>query len=148
MRPPSPCWGGRALSPPSAYSEAAVAAEIADPTMIHCLASDGPDGPLAGYCKLRQPSWYGEYSDATKPIALGQLYTDAARTGSGIGAALMEWALAEARRRGCDAVQLSVWAENHRAQRFYRRYGFVQIAEIDFWVGGHRDDELLYELRL
>ncbi|MEC8178679.1 MAG: GNAT family N-acetyltransferase, partial [Pseudomonadota bacterium] len=65
-----------------------------------------------------------------------------------IGAALMDWAMAEARERGHDAVQLSVWSENFGAQRFYQRYGFAKIADIDFWVGNHRDDEFLYELRL
>lgn len=128
------------------YSERAVAEEIADPACIHRLADDG--GALAGYCKMRDPSWYADHSDAARPIALGQLYTDPARTGQGIGAALMEWAIAEARERGCDAIQLSVWSENYGAQRFYQRYGFTKIADIDFYVGNHRDDELLYELRL
>ena len=130
------------------HSEAAVAAEIADPTMIHRLAADAPDGPLTGYCKLRQPSWYAEHSDARNPLALGQLYCAPARTGEGTGAALMEWALGEARARNCDAVQLSVWSENIGAQQFYRRYGFAKIADIDFWVGSQRDDEALFELRL
>jgi ribosomal protein S18 acetylase RimI-like enzyme len=60
----------------------------------------------------------------------------------------MDWALGEAHRRGCDAIQLSVWSGNDGAQRFYERYGFRKIADIDFWVGRHRDDEFLYELRL
>lgn len=128
------------------YSPQAVAQEIADPTMIHCLASDA--ARLTGFCKLRMPSWYAEYSDAARPIALGQLYTLPSHTGCGIGAALMEWALSESRGRGSDAIQLSVYSGNHGAQRFYRRYGFEQIADIDFWVGNHRDDEYLYELRL
>jgi ribosomal protein S18 acetylase RimI-like enzyme len=128
------------------YAEKPVGEEIADPAIIHRLAVD--EDALAGYCKLREPSWYAEYSDAEKPIALGQLYTDPARTGQGIGAALMDWAIDEARARGCDAIQLSVWSENHGAQRFYRRYGFTKISDIDFWVGNHRDDEFLYELRL
>lgn len=130
-----------------AYSPEAVAAEIADPAITHRLAV-ADDGSLAGYIKLKQPGWYGSYSDAQNPISLGQLYTDPARTGQGIGAMLMDWALAEARARGCDAVQLSVWAENLGAQRFYQRYGFAKIADIDFMVGSHRDDEFLYELRL
>lgn len=129
-----------------AYSEAAVAAEIAAPECIHQLAEDA-DG-LIGFCKLRQPSWYAEHSDARNPIALGQLYTAPDRTGSGIGAALMEWALAEARQRGCDAIQLSVYSENYGGQRFYQRYGFSKIADIGFWVGEQRDAEFLYELRL
>ena len=128
------------------YSEKAVAEEIADPAIIHRLAADGT--ALAGYCKMREPSWYADHSDAARPIALGQLDTDPDRTGQGIGAVLMDWAIDEARTRGCDAIQLSVWSENHGAQRFYQRHGFTKIADIDFWVGNHRDDELLYELRL
>lgn len=129
-----------------AYAQNAVAAEIADDVHIHRLADDGER--LLGYVKLRAPSGYAGYSDAANPIALGQLYTQPDCTGQGIGAALMDWAMAEARERGHDAVQLSVWSENFGAQRFYQRYGFAKIADIDFWVGNHRDDEFLYELRL
>ncbi len=128
------------------YSEAAVAEEIAGPECIHRLACE--DGELLGYCKLREPSWYAEHSDARKPIALGQLYTLPTRIGEGIGAALMDWAIAEAHGRGCDAIQLSVWSENFGAQRFYRRYGFAKIADIGFEVGEQTDEEFLYELRL
>lgn len=128
------------------YDQAAVAAEIADERYIHRLASDGTR--LFGFVKMSAPSGYAEYSDAANPIALGQLYTDPAHTGEGIGAALMDWAMGEARTRGHDAIQLSVWSENTRAQRFYQRYGFAHIADIDFWVGSHRDDEFLYETRL
>ena len=129
------------------YAEAAVAEEIADPAHRHCLAVD-EDGSIAGFCKIRFPSGYAEHSDAARPMALQQLYTDPKRTGQGIGAALMDWALGEARALDADAVQLSVWAENHAAQRFYARYGFGKIADIDFYVGNHRDEEFLFELRL
>ncbi len=129
-----------------AYSESAVAGEVTAPEYIHRLAEDRSG--LTGYCKLRDPSPYAEYSDAKKPIALGQLYTAPGMTGSGIGAALMKWALAEARERGADAIQLSVYSENFGAQRFYQRYGFTKIADIGFWVGEQRDAEFLYELRL
>ena len=130
------------------YSERAVAAEIADPAFIHHLAADTADGPLTGFIKLRHPSGYAEHSDAANPIALGQLYTDPKRTGEGVGAALIDWAFAEARARGCDAIQLSVWSENLRAQAFYARYGFAKIADIDFRVGSQRDEEFLLEHRL
>ena len=79
---------------------------------------------------------------------LGQLYCSGDATGKGIGAAMLERAIAEARARGCDAMQLSVYSENFGAQRFYQRYGFRHVADIDFWVGNHRDDEFLYELAL
>lgn len=130
------------------FSEDAVREEIEGDECIHRLADDGTR--LLGYVKLRYPSWYAEDSPTgvSNPIALGQLYTQPDCTGQGIGAALMEWAIAEARARGHDAIQLSVWAENFGGQRFYQRYGFAKVADIDFWVGDHRDDEFLYELRL
>ena len=130
------------------YSEEAIAQEIADPALTYRVSQDSADGPLTAFAKLRDPSPYTEHSDAARPIALGQLYTDPVRTGEGLGAALMEWVLAEAHGRGCDAIQLSVYADNPGAQRFYARYGFAKIADIFFMVGTHRDDEFLLELRL
>ncbi len=131
-----------------AYAPEHVAAEIADPAITHQLSEDAPGSGLTGFIKLKFPSDYAHHSDAANPMALCQLYTDPARTGEGIGAALMEWALQQARNRKCDAIQLSVWSENPGAQRFYRRYGFARIADIHFWVGSQRDDEFLYELSL
>ena len=128
------------------YSEDSVRQEIEDNHCIHRLAED--ESGLLGFVKLRHPSWYEDDSDAANPIALGQLYTRTDRIGEGIGAALMDWAMGEARERGHDAIQLSVWSGNHGAQRFYARYGFEKIANIDFWVGNQRDDEFLYEVRL
>lgn len=130
------------------FSEDAVRGEIEGDECTHCFADDGTR--LLGYVKLRYPSWYLEDSPTGKrnPIALGQLYTQPDCTGQGIGAALMEWAIAEARTRGHDAIQLSVWSENYGGQRFYQRYGFAKVADIDFWVGDHRDEEFLYELAL
>jgi ribosomal protein S18 acetylase RimI-like enzyme len=106
------------------------------------------DGALAGYALIHWPSEFGSKSDASRPLALHQLYCAPQDTGRGIGAALMKWALGQAGELGCDAVQLSVFSENYGAQRFYVRYGFVKIADMDFWVGGHRDHEFLFELRL
>lgn len=130
------------------YSDEAVRGEVEGDECVHQLADDGTR--LLGYVKLRYPSWYADDSPTgmRNPIALGQLYTQPDLTGQGIGAALMEWAIAEARARGHDAIQLSVWSENFAGHRFYERYGFTKVAEFDFWVGDHRDHEFLYELRL
>ncbi|KUO56989.1 MAG: acetyltransferase [Sphingomonadales bacterium BRH_c42] len=128
------------------HAEGAVAQAIADPANTYRLADDG--ARLLAFCKLCRPASFGNHSDAENPIALSQLYTRPELTGAGLGAALMDWALGEARSLGCDAIQLSVWSGNHAAQRFYARYGFAKIADIDFWVGSQRDDEFLYELRL
>lgn len=127
----------------SAHSPEAVAAQLADRNIAYRLAFRGKR--LVGYCKIVEGAKFGDHSDARRPIALSQLYTDPAVTGQGIGSVLMDWAVAEAKSRRGDVLQLSVWAENHGAQRFYARHGFVKIADIDFWVGNHRDEELLLE---
>lgn len=129
------------------HDETVVAGEIAGDECRHALAV-ADDGVLLGYCKLRHPSKLAGHSDARDPLELGQLYCAASATGRGVGAALMNWALAEARAGGHDAVLLSVYSGNTGAQRFYARYGFAKIADIHFRVGTQLDDEFLLEKRL
>lgn len=45
--------------------------------------------------------------------------------GSGLGAAMIQWAIDEARRRGCALVQLTTDKQRPDAQRFYERLGFL-----------------------
>jgi ribosomal protein S18 acetylase RimI-like enzyme len=108
------------------------------------------DGALAAYAVIVLGDGMDERPEPrpARPVFLSQLYCAADRTGLGLGAALMDWTLAEARGWRADALQLSVFSENFGAQRFYQRYGFRKVADIDFWVGNHRDDEFLYELEL
>lgn len=47
----------------------------------------------------------------------------------GLGAALLTWAIDEARRRGCALVQLTTDKSRTAAHRFYQRLGFVASHE-------------------
>jgi len=105
---------------------------------------DRYQGRLLGFCKLVLGCAWPEYARAPSVIELKQLYTDPDVTGRGIGAALMDWALAQAESHGAGEVQLSVWSGNHGAQRFYSRYGFGKVADIHFMVGNQRDEEFLF----
>ena len=49
--------------------------------------------------------------------------------GSGLGGAMMRWAIDEARRRGCALVQLTSDKTRTDAHRFYERLGFVASHE-------------------
>lgn len=42
----------------------------------------------------------------------------------GYGSELMKYMEAEARKQGCTHIELSVYATNHRAVKFYKRLGF------------------------
>lgn len=131
----------------ASHAPAKAATEIADPAMrIHLAVDDG--GDLLGFCKLVLAPGWPESVRAAPAIELKQLYTDPQATGRGIGAALMDWALATALDLGAGEMQLSVWSGNHGAQRFYARYGFDHVADIHFMVGRQRDEEYLYAKRL
>lgn len=134
----------------SAHAPEVVQGELTDPGIVTAvIESDAGGAPrLLAFCKLRVESSLPGVSGARRPLELKQLYADPDHIGGGLGGRLMEWALAEARERGADEMQLSVWSENPGAQRFYARYGFVRAGEIDFWVGDQRDEDWLFVLPL
>lgn len=124
------------------YSERAIAADLADPRRLIRLAY--AEEKLIGYCKMGLHCGFPEHARGCNVIELKQLYTDPALTGQGIGARLMDWVLDLAARRGADEMQISVWSGNDGAQRFYARYGFEKVADIEFHVGEQIDEEFLF----
>ena len=52
-----------------------------------------------------------------------------AMRGKRVGEAMMQWAIAEARRLGCKRVQLTSNKARNDAHRFYERLGFVKSHE-------------------
>lgn len=113
--------------------------EMADERFLFRLAFDADR--LVGYIKLGPP----ELPVQTPPdsIELSQLYVLKDWHGAGIAASLMDWALATAGQRGARHIQLSVYVDNHRARRFYERYGFHQVGRYDFMVGSHADEDIV-----
>jgi diamine N-acetyltransferase len=125
-----------------AHSEATVAAQLQDADMRIAVIEE--QGILASFCKIVRTSSLPPHTRAMAPMELKQLYTDPDLIGRGAGARLMDWAFAEARGWGADEMQLSVYAHNPEAQRFYRRYGLEKVADIEFWVGDHCDPEFMF----
>lgn len=128
------------------YSLAALEADLANPQRLFRVAEEG--GQMIGYCKLGFEMGFDIDLGNRRGMELKQLYLSGAKTGSGVGAALIDWALGEARARGYDDVILSVWSGNFGGQRFYARHGFEKVGDTIFMVGTHRDDEFLYGLKL
>lgn len=81
-------------------------------------------------------------------IELRQLYALERAKGSGAAQALMDWVFATARARGAREVWLSVYIDNHRAQRFYARHGFEDRGRHAFMVGKHEDQDRLMRAKL
>ena len=126
------------------HDEAKWREELANPDLAIRIAEE--DGVAAGFAKVGPPSLPFEIRVPT--AELKQLYVLKPWQGRGVAAALMDWALAEARRRGAEQMILSVYVDNHRAQRFYARYGFEQVGHYHFMVGDHADDDLIWRLKL
>jgi ribosomal protein S18 acetylase RimI-like enzyme len=80
---------------------------------------------------------------ASTGLLIDQFYIDKAHQGAGVAQTLMEWTLAEAQRRGADALYLTVFTENARARRFYERYGFEPVGRYDFMVGSQADEDII-----
>ena len=121
------------------HSEASWREELTDARHVVRIAEQ--DGEAVGYAKV------GPLSlpfDADGPAAeLDQLYVLRPWQGTGVARALMDWAMDEARARGAGQLILSVFVDNHRAQRFYARYGFEQVGTYAFMVGNHADEDLI-----
>lgn len=125
------------------YSEAIQRQEIADPGLRYRLALDGDT--IAGYCMMGDLDM--KVDDASA-LELHRLYVDRQLKGAGVAAALMEDCLAWARSKGAKTLYLSVWENNHRAQAFYKRYGFEHAGEHKFWVGKTADRDFVWRLKL
>jgi ribosomal protein S18 acetylase RimI-like enzyme len=100
---------------------------------------------LVGYCMmgaLDMPV------DDARGVELHRLYIHERGKGARIADTLIEDAIAWARARGAGAIYLSVWENNERAQRFYRRFGFEDFSEWDFMVGATADRDFIWRLPL
>lgn len=119
-------------------------AELADPAFAFLVAEDG--GRMVGFAKLGPHSL--PVTPAGPMIELRQLYLTGDQQGTGLAARMMDWVLATARARGAQELFLSVYVDNHRARRFYERYGFEAIGVYAFMVGNHADEDHLMRLTL
>ena len=115
-------------------------AQLADPAFAFRIAEEGA-GPI-GYVKLgsllKLP-----IEPSGSALLLDQLYVLKEHHGSGIASGLMDWAIDESRRRGAKELYLTVYIDNHRARRFYDRYGFEAVGRYDFMVGNHADEDVI-----
>lgn len=113
--------------------------ELRDPAFAFRIAE--VDGEPVGYVKLGPLKFPVEPNGPA--LLLDQFYVLKEHHGAGIAHALMDWAIDEARRRGATAIYLTVFIDNHRARRFYDRYGFEAVGRYDFMVGSHADEDVI-----
>jgi ribosomal protein S18 acetylase RimI-like enzyme len=94
---------------------------IENPDVRYVLGAPDDDSPPAGVAQLRFR--YGIWWAADDAL-LEDLFVDASARGSGLGRALLERVVQEARERGCRRVELDVNDNNAAALALYRSAGF------------------------
>ena len=105
------------------------------------VARAAADGSLAGSYYLR-PNFPGRAAH----IANAGYFVVSAQRGQGIGRALVEHSLVEARALGFDALQFNLVFASNPARRLYERLGFQVIGRIPEAVDG--EDAVIYWRRL
>lgn len=88
---------------------------------------------LAGYSKIIYNTAY-ENLTQTNSTKLERLYVLGKFHDLKIGKKLMDFNINLAKQNNQAGIWLYVWTENHRAVRFYKNYGFQQIAETYFKI--------------
>ena len=124
----------------ASYAPDRCAALLTDPACRAWIAErDGAPVGFAtvGPCTLPHPEARADDGE------LRRLYVLPEEKGAGLADRLMRAALAWLERDGPRPLWLGVWSGNHRAQRFYARYGFRKAGEYAYAVGATRDHEFI-----
>jgi GNAT superfamily N-acetyltransferase len=108
----------------AAYT-AAFRAIDADPAHVLAVADSG--GEIVGTMQLSFLPGLARRGALRAQVEAVRVAENA--RGSGLGAAMMAWAIDEARRRGCALVQLTSDKSRTDAHRFYQRLGFAASHE-------------------
>lgn len=118
--------------------------ELNDPAFEVRVAELG--SALVGYAKLGPP--HLPFEPRGEAAELRQLYVVEEVKGQGIADELIRWVIERAREKRADHLYLSVFTDNHRARRFYEKYGFEPEGTYAFMVGTHADEDIVMRLKL
>jgi ribosomal protein S18 acetylase RimI-like enzyme len=105
------------------------------------------DGRVTGYVKVRPATALPSHAHV---LLVAGLAVDPPAQGRGVGRALVEAAVGEARARGARKLGLRVLGDNAAARRLYERCGFVVegVLEREFLLEGQYVDDVFMACRL
>jgi len=105
------------------------------------------DASAAGYAYL-QPETPPDCVKGTNTIQLVRLYLRRNYYGRDVGNTLIKACLEEALSRGFQSVWLSSWELNHRANAFYKKWGFEIVGRAKFKVGSDIQNDYIFARRI
>ena len=119
--------------------------ELSNPENIFLIV-ESENIPI-GYAQLILNS-KDEAIQRTRPLEIRRIYAAQEYLSKGVGKALMQATIKEARQRGCDCVWLGVWEKNQRAIEFYEKWGFRKVVTHIFSVGDDPQNDYVMELEM
>jgi len=125
-------------------SAAQLALELENPESDFFFAIDG--GSVVGYLKVNVGAAQTESHE--NALEIERIYVLESFLGLSLGQQLFELAQSIALERGVDFIWLGVWAQNHRAIRFYEKNGFEVFGEHIFMLGDDAQMDLMMRKRL
>jgi len=126
------------------YAPAVIGCELAESGVSAAVALRGDE--IIGYAMWGPVAL--EAPQQARGRELYRLYVDASVKGRGVAHMLMQMVLDDVCADGAEALWLSVWEDNARAQAFYRRYGFEHVGEHKFMVGRIADRDFIWRRAL
>ncbi|MEU1124113.1 GNAT family N-acetyltransferase [Streptomyces sp. NPDC005899] len=114
--------GARRESPDDLVPYHAAFRRLADDTNQHLVVAVR-DGQVVGTLQLTVVPGLSRRGSTRSIIEGVRIHAD--ERGSGLGTQLIQWAVDESRREGCQLVQLTSDATRTDAHRFYERLGFT-----------------------
>lgn len=105
------------------------------------------DNSIIGYI-LGGPMGLPFENAHSKAYELQRLYVDEIAKGTGLAKLLYQSLLHHTKTLNAPELYLGVWAENHRALKFYSNLGFEIVGKYLYQVGRTFDDERIMRLKL
>ena len=121
------------------HAEEHWAAELCDPEFAVLLVE--VSGEAVGYAKVGPP--HLPFEPRGTAVELRQFYLVKAWQGHGLADEMMAWVIDQDEQQDGNDLYLSVFVDNHRARRFYERWGFIAEGRYAFMVGSHADEDIV-----
>jgi diamine N-acetyltransferase len=127
------------------FNEQTLRQELRDPEMQWFFIE--VRGELAGYLKVNTGRAQTE-ADKEDGFEVERIYVLKAFHGTGVGVALMEYAIRLGKKMGKRYLWLGVYEANFRALRFYEKFGLQEFGEHVFMMGKQPQRDILLRMEL
>lgn len=129
----------------SAFGASIQARELADEKIVYLIVEVA--GETAGFIKLHKDT-REEMVTGKKCLEIARFYLLQDWIGRGVSKQMMQTVLDFAKENGFDTIWLGVWEYNHRAQGFYKKWGFEHIGDHIFQLGNDPQTDWIWQRKV